>query len=378
MLFLHSVSKYITFSLFLTTTLVFSVFAQNERTYTIPKGLDLKSYTGGTDPILLYIFLFFILFSITITIAYFIIRYLRKKKYLTRCISLGLSKQEKGLLEHFINFFQIKDPLNTIVLKNQYDHFSNRIAHHFSISNLTEEKIQEEIKIFDALRKRLKLNHSIKEKKLNSSRSLIKSIPLHISYYDSGTNNTLYYIAHIVDINDLYIGISLPPADTPISNTLFLKPYAQITVSFVRKNDAEYSFDSKLFRTIQYPETMLYISHSSNLTKGIPHKKLDIPCNIMYVTESTTHEVNSSIEFLNPQGCSLSIPKEEVLIKKGANVIINFKLEDEELSIQGIITEVKNPETTPSYELEFRSLRDALSLSLLKFTQKLKMSSEKR
>ncbi|MBB64307.1 MAG: hypothetical protein CMO81_04515 [Waddliaceae bacterium] len=327
----------------------------------------LKNYDGGTNPILVVIFLILLCFIILCGIAYLVWEALKILKFNKVCTQSHLTGEEIGFLRTFIRRLHIKHPLKVLTKRSEYDSFMNKVSHYYESLNLSEEDLLPDVQAFSKIRQKLSFTHKFRSKRLSSSRAIPVGHNLQITHYDLESKSLTAFKSKILQNNDFYINISPPPGDYDVE--MFLKPGSKqrLEVCFRRPKEPEYLFDSMLIRTSTNPRPMWYIRHSDTLSKGDPLKKLDIPGSVLitHADSSETEDEEESdegkefsmrIAALSNRECLFTIENLDRPLNGDHKILMSFELNKIPLTTRGkIIKSVKRKDSL-SYLASFNDL----------------------
>lgn len=325
----------------------------------------IPNYEGGDNPLLIYLtFAAFALFLLTL-LAYSLWEMYKKSKFQQICNMLHVNSDEIGTIQNFIKKFRIKDPLALLLKRYVYDAFIYDCANHFGNLEISDEEIRYEIDRFAAIREKLKFDHSYNRRKINSSRALPVDHAIIVKYYDPTTRNTLSYSGKVIENNEFFLGITVPKKE--ILDDLMAQKKPLLEVSFIREHDAEYYFESMIYRYNKHPKHCLFIIHSTSLQHGIQQKPLDIEASIMCQSSAGVGDLEVILELIDQNGCSFYPVDESVTIKEDASVILNCNLDGNNLSLQATINQVLIKNGRQSYGMPFTSLTEEVKKQLLHF-----------
>jgi hypothetical protein len=326
--------------------------------------LALKDYSGGTNPLLVYLFFSLITLFITGSLGIVAWKIYKRLKFHRICSSAGLDGEESGLIQSFIRLFHIADPLRVLQKKSHYDFFANQVGHHFGNMEISAEDLQHEISVFNSIREKLGFQHDFNLRKLVSSRALPEGVQLVVTFYDRETKNYMSFQSKVIENNDLFMGIAMPSDD--MKEDLMKIRKASLEISFVRARDAEYHFESRIFCEVTKKTTFLYVSHARTLTRGNVYNPLNIPATIMYYDAAGVKEHKIVIEVINNKNCVIYPIDESVIFHKKASALINFSVQGAGMSLQGKIAQIILRGEKRLYRMEFNDVADDIKRILLR------------
>lgn len=339
------------------------------------KGSGISNYGGGENPLLQFLF-FAALFLALLSIGIFALWEIYKRiKFNGLCKDAGLSGEEIGVLKSFLRRFKVKEPLLAIMRRKNFDDFSAKVAHHFGNSEISEEDLLYEVAIFNSIREKLGLQHNFRTKNLTSSRALPEDLPLIITYFDKTTNNKLEFSCNVYKNSDLFLGVS-PPQDEELIQHLRETRKPQLEVTFVRERDADYHFDSTVYKYLSSPEEYFLLQHSTNLTQGQLHKPMNLPATVIYHTKDSVEEYEAIIDHLDSKHCAFYLDNQKVKLHKTSSALINTTIKDQTLAIQASITKLVRRGDKILHRAELKNLNEDTCKLLLQFAFE-KTSSKK-
>lgn len=318
---------------------------------------QLSDYEGGTSPLLIFVFFGLVILSIIACFLYLAWIIYKTVKFSSVCKTAGLNGEEAGLIKSFIKRFQIASPLFIVLKRSYLDNFVNQIAHHFGNSEISNEDLFHEIQLFNSIREKLQLRHKFTTKKIHSSRALQKALPLVIRYTDKSTQIEQIFASYVEENNDLFLGIR-PPEDEELAKNIEETLKAQLSISFVREGDAEYHFDSIVYKSIKQPKTLFYVQHSNHIIKGHQQKPLEIPASVLSHIDDQVLEYNAEIDTINTQTCVFVLENQNVLLKKEQSVLINVTILEKALAIQASIKRLVKRGEIIYHHAEIKSLSE--------------------
>lgn len=328
---------------------------------------QITDYKGGTNPLLVFLFIGVIVLSVLLGVLYLAWAIYKRVKFNLICSEVQLTGKESGMLKTFIKRFRIKQPLLVLIRRNHLDAFINQVSHYLANTEISDEELKEEIEIFNHIREKLNLKHNFKSRKLTSSRCLPKSMNLIAYYFDSITDNRLEFNSVILDNSDLFLAIS-PPKDPELHQHLKEIKKPQLEVSFIRERDAEYHFDSCVYKILDEPEKIFYIQHSNNVTQGRLHTPLDLPASIIHHAQDGVKEHEAIIELIDSKTSTFFLKEQKIHLKKGSGVLINTSILDKSLALQGTISKLIKRGQTLYHRAELKNLSEEINRFLLKFS----------
>ncbi len=331
-----------------------------------------SNYEGGTNPLLIYLFVLSTIGIGTAIIGYTAWEIFKKIKFVRICTKARITGEEQGILRSFFRRTQYPNPLIALLRKSAYDKFVNEVGYLISTSEATDDDLEYDIHIFNSIRTKLGLKHSYRFKKLHSSRSLPKFHPIVVTFYDPVTKNSFHFDSKVLENNDLFLGISVPPLE--IDNILMKQNKAPLEISFIRENDAEFHFDTRLYKKILSPELKLYLQHSALLARGNPQVPLEIPATLISHAANNVEEQAATIELLNNKNCTFILDDENSTCEKESSIILNFKLNGKNLSLQGTITQIHTKKGQTFYRLSYPSIDEKTKSNLISFMVKQRSS----
>ncbi len=336
--------------------------------------MEISDYGGGSSPLLVYLFIITITFLLLGFLAYIMWEIYKKVKFDKICKLVGFTGEETGLIKSFIKKTHIKDPLLILIKKANFDNFTNQIAHFFSNTEISDESLEKEEHTFGQMREKLKLRHKFRTKKLLSSHALTTGHPLTIKFYDKGTNNTLSYETEVIESNEFFLRIAPPPME--LQDDFMQNKKNSIEVVFIREHDAEYHFDSIIYKSIKMPQEVLFIAHSKSLLKGAAQKSINIPASIIYHHNETVNELGAIITILDKDCCVFTLKKNTVKIEKDTSVLINLTLNEKILALQGSIINIIKRSSGKRFRMQFNNMKEDTKKDLLHFM--IKNNSKKK
>lgn len=337
---------------------------------------NISNYEGGENPLVLF-FLFFILTILPVlSLFYYLVSGRKKAKVNHLCRLAGFDSNEKGHFKSFLRRLHIKKPLLVLSDIRYLDAFMNRVSRYYMGRGLTEEELIREIDIFNNIRIKLNLNHTFQKRRILSSRALPPKHPVELIYTDSETNQTFRLRSQVIYNNDLYLGI-LPPKEA-VKHSLVIQKKMDVEISFQREKGCTYSFDSRFVRSVDYPRTMWYVLHSTQLLRTDHARNLSIEAGLILCStresegdnqEEITNfdEIPGLISVLNSKNCVVEISHPNFELKSNDQVLIDFELEEAPLSIRGIITQTHSKDSKQLLKIDFQSLSSEEKKHLMNF-----------
>ncbi|MFT5317586.1 MAG: hypothetical protein ACI8RA_000835, partial [Chlamydiales bacterium] len=198
------------------------------------KGMQLKAYKGGTNPVLIFIFIGLCVLGGTAFVLWLLWQIYKKIKFAKICSEAELSGEETGVIRSFIRRFKTSEPLLIVMKRNYLDNFSNQVSHHYGNREIAEDDLEYEIKIFDSIREKFGFQHSFKKKNISSSRAFPIGMAIIVKYHDKATKNDLEFASTVVANNDLFLGIQ-PPKDEDLTWQLRDTRNPVLDISFIRQ-----------------------------------------------------------------------------------------------------------------------------------------------
>jgi hypothetical protein len=330
------------------------------------KGMQMKGYEGGNNPLLI-----FILIGISVLLGAALILYIlwelyKKIKFVRVCGDIELTGEEIGVFKSFIRRFKTEEPLLLVMKRNYLDAFSNQVAHHFGNREIGEEDLDYEIKIFNSIREKTGFAHLFKAKKIASSRALPVGTPLLIKYHDKNTKNDLEFASIVLDNNDLFLGI-MPPKDDDLTWQLrdTRKPF--LDISFIRQRDAEYHFDTHILKFIRSPQDTFFLQHSKSILRGMTHSPVKLPASIIYHTDEGADEYECLIELLDCNTCSFILEDQTTCFKKSDSALLSATIKDTPLALQITITKLIKRGKTLIHRADLKNLSEDTTRLIMQF-----------
>lgn len=327
---------------------------------------QLNNYEGGTNPLLIFIFIGIIILSIIAALLYVAWLIFKAVKFSMVCKNAGLSGEESGLIKSFLKRFQIKSSLFIVLKRSYLDNFVNQIAHHFGNTEISNEDLIYEIQLFNSIREKLNLLHKFTTKNIRSSRALPNGLPLVIRYTDKITKIEQIFASYVEDNNDLFLGIQ-PPDDEDLSKSLEETKKAQLSISFVREGDAEYHFDSIIYKCLKQTKTVFYIQHSNHITKGHQQKPLELPASVLSHIDDQVLEYNAKIDAINTQTCVFILENQSIILKKEQSILINVVILEKPLALQASIKRLVKRGEILYHHADIKSLAEDKKQLLFQF-----------
>lgn len=330
------------------------------------KGMQMKNYEGGTNPLLVFLLIALCIFAGIVLVIYFLWNLYKKFKFTKICQNTNLTGEEIGVLKSFITRFEIAQPLLILIRRNYFDNLSSLVAHHYGHKEISEDDLLYEMEIFNTIRKKLGLTHSFKKKYINSSRALPVNLPIVVTYFDKSTDNKLVFNSSVIANDDLFLSIA-PPKDEELLKHLRETKKPQLEISFIRERDAEYHFESTIYRFLKTPEELFHLQHADRITRGNVQKPLEIPASIIYHSKDGVEEHEAIVELLDSHFCTFYLKDQEIHLHKTAGALINMTVKDKNLALQSTITRLVKRGERLFHRAELKNLNENVSRFLLQF-----------
>jgi hypothetical protein len=351
--------------------------AVSEKSFKIPFKLS-----GGDNPLLVFL-LIGLMGVIALNVLFYIAYQLYKAMKFTKiCNKVGLIGDEIGALRSFIARFHYPNPIFLLVRKSYFDGFMNQVAHVVYTSKAAEKEIFVESQFFAKIREKLGFSHSYGEKKLISSRALLKNFPLQVHFRDNNLDYTFTFQAKIIENYEFFLVIE-PPDDEDMRKFILRKPKAPLDVQFIRENDSEYFFNSYLVRSSSIYEQKWVIQHSAQLLKGDSQKAIHINLSILCggFKEFDVKECIGKIVLLTKKEISFLIEGDEgenVKLAKGDTVLMAFDLLGTPVNFQGTIESITDRGGKDHFKMPLKGLSEDSQLLITKFLYQKKAEEEKK
>jgi hypothetical protein len=303
---------------------------------------ELKDYTGGTNPLLIYLFFFIIGLLITAAIVRIGIEIWKKNQFRLRALSSGLTFDEMSRLNNLLDRLHVTKRLETITQIHEFDNFIHRISKIYEGMILTDDRLIDEIAAFSSIRNKLGMRHLCRNAELKNTLCLPVGQKISLKYLDRDTDLPFHFHSAILENNDFYLGIA--PPERQISKELFGQASPQVEVSWVGDNQITYIFQSKFVRFMQGDKEMWFIQHSKEIEKMEGKGSLKIPGTFMPIKDDSGalfSEYPTTITNLNQKECLFS-SSTTANLQVGNRVLIGFDLEEHAVSARVEITEVLN------------------------------------
>ncbi|SCA62819.1 hypothetical protein SCG7109_AE_00020 [Chlamydiales bacterium SCGC AG-110-M15] len=323
-------------------------------------------YEGGDNPLLVYILLAIVVLLIGLAVFYAFWGVYRKSKFLQVCNLLHIDGDEVGMLKNFIKKFRVADELDLLLKRHLYDSFIADCATHFGNLGISDEELQHDINQFSTIRHKLRFQHSYNKRNIYSSRALPAGHSVSIKHYDPNTHNTLSYRGTVVENNEFFLGVSLPSEEILEDLTSQKKPGLEVT--FFREHDAEYFFDTVLFRYNKVPTPCLFLEHSKTLNHGIQQRPLDIDAKVMCQSNEGVGEYDVVVELIDQNGCSFYLEDDSIVLNEDTSVLLHCNLDGNDLSFQATIDHASSKNGRHVYSMPFTDLTDEVKKQLIKFS----------
>lgn len=343
----------------------------------VQAAIDLADYKGGENPLVLFVIIFTLSLLPLLALLYYFLAGYRVNQVNRFCQQLGLSSGEKGHLKGFFRRLHIRHPLLVMTEIRYLDAFMNRVARYYMGMGLTEEELIREIDVFGNVRLKLNLRHSFKNKRILSSRSLPPKHPIEVTYTDEETNQSFTFLTSVVYNSELFLGIA-PPVDNK-GNPLKVLTRADLEISFQREKGYTYSFESRYVRSVNFPLSMWYLLHSSQLTRADHARNLRIKASILVcgnervdedsvASDMDREEVYCIISVLNNKGCVLEIAESDSCLNAHDQMLISFELEEERhLSLRATVVQTYSKPGKQLVKADFKNLSSEENKYLFSF-----------
>ncbi len=337
----------------------------------------LVNYSGGTNPVLIYIFFGIILFVITLTAFYAIHKAMRRSKFYGKLGAVGVTGEELGILMSFIKRFNIVEPLEIVSHRPNFNQFMDRVAHHYEHSRLSEEAMIREVQIFDRIRRKLGFIDTLADFRCTNSRALPLDHPLTIRVTDPDTHETFTFRSRVLANYDFFLGIE--PPEKVVDKETFNKKRPACHIEFDLEGGPHHSFESRYLRNVNYPENMWCLQQSSNITTAELHDPLNIPSNLMLTddTGAEVSEVHGKLVELSNKECRFQLKSDSDTLEIGAGVLVNFDIEDDHFMARASIEDCQQVEKTKIYRLSFAGLEEEEQRLIVRFAHQEKKKKNK-
>lgn len=330
------------------------------------KGMQMKAYKGGTNPVLVFIFAGLCILGGTAFLLWLIWQLYKKIKFVRICSEVEMTGEETGVIRSFVRKFKTDEPLLIVMKRNYLDIFSNQVAHHYGNREIAEDDLEYEIKIFNSIREKLQFEHSFKKKKIASSRALPIGMPILIKYHDKATKNDLEFSSTVIANNDLFLGVQ-PPKDDDLTWQLRDTRKPLLDISFIRQRDAEYHFDTYILKFIRSPQDTFYLQHSKTITRGMTHAPVNIPGSIIYHTDEGADEYECNIELLDPNSCSFILEDQTMCFHKSDSALLSTTIKDTPLALQITIVKLIKRGEMLIHRAELKNLSEDTTKLIMQF-----------
>lgn len=333
---------------------------------------SLVNYDGGSNPILLVSFILLVLFSIVGVITWFVLQRLKEIKFQNLCRQHNITGTQFGFLLDYIQRLHIRDPLTVIASAERYDQFIGRVAHLLEDAPLSEKELAETVQIAGEIRGKLNLKRRINKNNL-PSHTIPVGYPLTIYYHDPQATIFHSFETTVVDNNDLFLAVT--PPDREIHREMYKVAKPTLEVSFTRKDDADYTFESRLIRTIGHPNALWCLRHHTHLMRSETYNSLCFPASVLISAtngDAAVDELAVTIRSLSPDGCTFSlnsVTKEQ--LSSPSTALISFQMNQEDFSCPGEVTDIGKTLAETSYRVKFSNLNPERRVSLLNFSRQL-------
>ena len=338
----------------------------------------ISDYRGGNDPLLVFIAFALITLLITTGIIFLIWQAYRRWRFQFICKNHGLTGQQIGIIRNYCRRFAINDLLGIISSPLRYDRFSNTLSRYFGAKVVSDEQLISEIKNLEKIRKTLRLFHNPKSKRLRSSRGLEVGKVLTIDWRDDENNQLITFESRILEINDLFLGITIPDKD--IAETLQAMHQPELDITFRRPKDASYTFESKLIRAVTEPKPLWYIYHSRILNRGLSSKPINVPASAL-CTRATPGseeviELDMTLTQITQTSCIVTPKDQRKHMAADHAILLSFELLNQPISCRGIVTKTIRLKKSGkvAYKVSFTHLEDEIKQTVIRFLLQLKKS----
>jgi hypothetical protein len=335
-----------------------------------PNKSFLPSYQGGDNPILIYGFFISMSILVSVVLGYSLFTYTRKYRFHRFCTLKGLSKLEIGYLLDLTTKLHVSEPLSIMSSASSFDLFMNRVSHYYQHQIVSDEDFSDLIDFAGKIRTKLYNRRATKGR--HSSRTIPMHSPVMITCYNKHSSDPVSFPAKVIDNNDFFLGITLP--ESAADREACTVSGVSIQIEFVRKNDAEYFFETQLVRAVFFPKRMWYLRHSEDLQQGELHRYFTIPASVMAISdteETQSLEYEATIRTITNEACSFIIDEKSPPIKPDTTLLINFEVNEELFSCRGHIDKTYSREDRTTYRLSFRGMEPDENLQLLTAVRKM-------
>lgn len=306
----------------------------------------LRDYEGGSDPILIYLFVCFLSISFIAASWWGLSKAMRIMRFHRICSAAKISREEIGCLKSHFRRMHIHDPLDIAMRRKAFDQLMNHIAHYYESLNIEEATLPKELQPFVCIREKLGFIHTPQESHLESTRSLPLGLPLGVIMSDGGTGQLITFHTKVVSNNDFFLGIAPPEID--LGKRFYERPI-ELAITFQRGKQREYSFQSRFIRLLHSPNKQIYIQHSQEFHKASIQKAPEKPAELMVTVDEDSSRADlvqqypAFVSRLTNKSCCLDIQvaKKQPVPKASMHGLINMEVSGKPRTFRGMIVEIQ-------------------------------------